>query len=333
MKIFITGATGFVGSHLANHLHNLGHQVFSLVRDIKKAQKLPSMGEIIIGSLSYNESPKWINKLPIDLDIVIHTAGIVHSHNTQEFHQINDLATRELYIGLGNKYKTLHFVFISSLASCGPSLNGKQKQEQDKQIPVSEYGRSKYNAEQFLINNMNKNWKLSIIRPPMIIGPRDPAVLDIFKMVKNRAVIYPGLDGKDKNYSFICVFDLVELISKVSFNSKETLTPNVYFSSHPNSISYDQLIKLIQNKMGNKKIIYFGIPSPIINLAGNLITLSSSFFPNNIRLTRDKVNEILPKAWLCNGEKACKEQEMEYLWPIGKTIDITYKYYKENKLL
>ena len=89
MKILVTGATGFVGSHLCDLLEKNGHQVWSLARSQKKVKEFNVPGTIVEGSLDPNTPPSWIASLPNDLDAVIHTAGIVHSFNPKEFYQIN----------------------------------------------------------------------------------------------------------------------------------------------------------------------------------------------------------------------------------------------------
>lgn len=325
MKILITGATGFVGSHLAEKLIKEGHDVYCLARSLKKTKPYLFLTNIIIGSLHYNKAPSWIKKLPDDLNLVIHTAGIVHSHQAKNFHNTNDKATQILFQALIKKYKKLHFTYISSLASCGPNQNKIKHTEESDQSPISEYGISKYNSEIYLQENLPKNYTLSIIRPPMVIGPRDPAVLDIFKMVKNRLIITPGVNGRNKEYSFVCVFDLIDVITKASFSRRSPV--EIYFASYPKSIKYSELVDSISRLMGNKKILYIGVPSLCIKAIGHLLSFSDHIVSNELRLTKDKTFELIPDSWTCDATRSEEELNHKYKWNLEKTLKITYDDY------
>lgn len=203
MKVFITGATGFVGGHLVESLTNEGIENIGLARSLDKWNSFDLPGSPLLGDLNPDSIDNWIKKLPADLTHVVHTAGIVHSFNKDQFFKVNTQGTKTLFKKLKERYPKLHFVFISSLAAVGPSSNGLPHHELSELKPTSQYGRSKKEAEDYLKLNLPSEWSLTIIRPPMVIGPRDPAVLDIFKMVKSRLVLETGLKGRKKQYSFV----------------------------------------------------------------------------------------------------------------------------------
>ena len=104
MKILITGATGFVGSHLNERLRSEGHETFLLVRNEKKAKEFNLEGNFISGSLSADKELQWLSHLPEDLDSVVHVAGIVHSPKNEDFVNINTLGTKNLFKQLHDKY-------------------------------------------------------------------------------------------------------------------------------------------------------------------------------------------------------------------------------------
>ncbi len=180
MKVLVTGATGFVGSHLCDLLTKNNHQVFALVRNPTKAKEFGVPGVHLQGDLS---SFEWINDLPKDLDAVVHTAGIVHSFDSKDFYDVNATATKALIEALAS-FDGLKFTLVSSQAAGGPSPKSNPAKE-DANAAVSDYGRSKRLAEEY-VACAPKSWSVSVVRPPMVIGPRDPAVLDIFKMVKSQ---------------------------------------------------------------------------------------------------------------------------------------------------
>jgi len=322
VKILVTGATGFVGSHLTDLLSSEGHEVFSLVRNPKKAEEFNTQGNLIIGNLAPDGELTWINSLPNDLDAVIHTAGVVHSSIADDFFTLNTRTTNNLIDQLHRKYPKLHFTYISSLAASGPSVQ-KEKVEDDLKTPVSSYGRSKLESE-YHLKEIN-GWTHTIVMPPMVIGPRDPAVLDIFKMVKSRVIIGPGLNFKNKSYSFINVLDLVQAISYLT----EQKGPGSYFISHPTRVTFVELIKIINANMHNKTLFYIPIPHFLLRMVGKLL----SIFPVATRLTSDKVHELVQENWICSSSRYLNFSKKNFEYDLDTTIKMTQKDYEDRKWL
>lgn len=315
MKIFVTGSTGFVGSHLCRRLLELNHEVYGLVRNKKKLDNEQLNIKPIIGSLSYKNENTWLNQLPKDLDIIIHVAGIVHSFNKQDFININTKATEQLISDFKNNSPKSKLIFISSLAAAGPGV----KSETDPLTPVSAYGESKKQAELLLPKNMN----ITIIRPPMVIGPSDPAILDIFKMVKSKIILTAGKEAKYNKYSFVCVFDLVEAI--INSLDKETNVTEDFFIAHENIVSFEQIIKTISNVM-DKKVIYLAVPIRLLKFVANILCK----LPFDFRLTPDKINELIEPSWVCKNGKSLSKLKMKYKWNLKETIEVTYQDYKKR---
>lgn len=321
MKILVTGATGFVGSHLCELLISSGHEVFALVRNPTKAKEFKVTGIHIRGDLS---DLNWTDQLPADLDAVVHTAGIVHSFNKQDFYDINAEATHKLINAL-KKYKSLSFILISSQAAGGPATANKPATE-DTSNAVSEYGRSKLKAEEYLAQAPT-DWNKCAIRPPMVIGPRDPAVLDIFKMVKSGFVVSPGAKPENKQYSYVCVFDLVAFIN----HAVEKKLNGVFYCAYPKSISFAELIAAIGLEL-KKGFLTITIPKPLLKIASMTVQRLGEMNLTQARLTADKLHELLPAAWVCDSTKSQREN-FKYEWDIKRTIESTLKDYQDRNWL
>lgn len=321
MKILVTGATGFVGSHLCDLLSNDNHELYCLVRNLKKAEEFNLKGNLIIGDLHPTKELTWIKNLPRDLDIVIHTAGIVHSSDIQNFYNFNSGATKNLVESLAKEFLNLHFTYISSLAAAGPSTTGQLINEEEAPQPVSDYGNSKLIGEEIL--KKTNHWSYSVIRPPMVIGPRDTAVLDIFKMVKSRFIIGPGLNFKEKKYSFINVFDLVNAIADISLRK----TQDTFFVSHPEIATFNEIISTINTD--KKKLIYIPIPHKLLNLISKVL----KFIPASSRLTSDKIKELTQDNWVCDGSKYQDKLSATYKYNLKQTVEMTKEDYKKRNWL
>lgn len=329
MKILITGANGFVGSHLTEKLISEGHSVYALVRSPKKfTVAAHSELTVIQGDLD-QEKLYWTDSLPADLDTVIHTAGIVHSYTTDEFFRVNSIGTENLVNNLKNKFNSLHFILISSLAASGPSLGSSTRNEEDMDFPISVYGRSKKKAEEMLAQLAPKEWTLSVIKPPMVIGPRDPAVLDVFKMVQSGVIVLPGQDSKTKLYSFVCVFDLIQTITLVANLKKK----GVFFSANPEIISFNQLILEIKKQLKKKWIFFLPLPLFLVRIVAMILNFIYKLFPHQLRLTPDKYHELAATNWTCSGLKTEKVLGQVYNYNLERTITVTLIDYKSRKWL
>jgi nucleoside-diphosphate-sugar epimerase len=326
MRILVTGANGFVGSHLCERLLKEDHEVYALVRTPAKIKISHQNLHLIQGDLN-DQACLWQKDLPSSLHAVIHTAGIVHSFRSEDFFAVNTHGTERLVNILKNKFTSpITFILISSLAAAGPSLLGKKKLLTDLDAPVSSYGLSKKHAEEFLLQHKSKNWTTIIIRPPMVIGPRDTAVLDIFKMVKSGVVILPDMRSRKKEYSFVCVFDLIDTIV-LSLSHREDA---LFYSAHESIITFEELIYSIQKEMQKKRLYFLPLPLYLTHVTAQFLTLVHKFFNHQLRLTPDKIKELFPSAWTCDTTETIKLLKQDFQYSLAATIKLTYDDYKKN---
>jgi nucleoside-diphosphate-sugar epimerase len=326
MKFLVTGASGFVGTHLCARLLKEGHEVFALVRTPSKLNLKNERLTVLKGDLN-TESLPWVSSLPKDLDICIHTAGLVHAYNTDEFYHVNADGTEFLVRNLKERFSHLQFMLISSLAAGGPGLANEKRNESDMDFPVSVYGKSKKKAEEILYKHAPREWSLSVIRPPMVIGPGDAAILDVVKMVKGKVVLLPGFHAREKLYSFVAVFDLIETISLISSQKKTGL----FYSAAPHVISFGELIGEIKKQLKERLVIYFPMPLFLIKFLAFILNFFYRLRPHALRLTPDKFYEIAADNWTCDGSKSESELGQVYGYELALIIKETLADYKSRK--
>lgn len=321
MNVLVTGATGFVGSHFCEWLEQRGHAVWGLYRSPEKRLAMGQLGVGIQGSLSTDvEQPNaWLGELPDPLDAVVHVAGQTMSFRTAEFHAVNERATRRLLLDLRERIDSpLRFTLVSSLAAAGPNLDER---------PVSEYGKSKLAAERAVVELAPDSWQLGIVRPPIVIGPRDPGMLDLFKTIANRVLPLPGLLGRFKRYSFVGVGDLCDALGGCVVQELPA-RPSVYFSAHPRTMTLLELGKTIRHHMGISWSLRAPVPMPILWGVSRLGKLLHHCGVNAIPLTPDKVREARQKGWVCCGERAARELNFEYREDLEDIVARTYADYR-----
>jgi hypothetical protein len=146
-------------------------------------------------------------------------------------------------------------------------------------------------------------------------------------MVKDGMVVLPGLNSKKKQYSFVCVFDLVNTILKcMDYHQSET-----FYSSFPESVSFENLIKEINKHIKKRPLIYLPIPKILVKAGAQTLSTINKKVKLKLRLTPDKLNELFPARWVCDSKKTEELLSQKYEYDLSKTIKITFDDYKKRK--
>lgn len=175
MRVAVTGATGFVGSHVIRHLTAAGHQVRILARRMPITALTPDRPlEVVLGDL--DDQPA-LHRLVSGVDAVIHVAGVIKARHTVTFHKVNVEGTRHLAAALANESPDLRVIHVSSLAAREPSL--------------SPYCASKRGGEE-AIQALPRPARLTILRPPAVYGPGDTEIFPLFKAAALGVCAYPA---------------------------------------------------------------------------------------------------------------------------------------------
>ena len=147
MKVLLTGATGFVGSHIVEELISNKHDIIAIIRkssNLKWIKDYPVQFEYC--SLNDVET---LSKIVSSVDVIVHCAGVVRALNWDGYYNTNVIGTQNLVqAALKNKDNIKKFIYISSQAAMGPSQTENPKLLTETENPVSNYGKSKLLAEQ-----------------------------------------------------------------------------------------------------------------------------------------------------------------------------------------
>jgi nucleoside-diphosphate-sugar epimerase len=167
--ILVTGATGFVGSHLAERLVAEGARVRVLVRDpYKLIDSLRDRVEVVTGDLL---QPDCFVPATQDIDTVFHVAAWLGTPNRSDAaHAINVTATRQLAEAARSNH-VRRFIYTSSIAVYGPIMSGVIDESQ-AHWPVYAYAETKSLGEQAALATHTDRFEVTIIRPAMVYGAR-----------------------------------------------------------------------------------------------------------------------------------------------------------------
>ena len=230
----VTGATGFVGQHLLRVLLDNGYQVRCLVRRELSSEFADSSGvETVYGDLNDLDA---LRQASAGAEYVFHVAGATGAHSEAEYHLTNVMGTRNLVDALLAVQAPLQrFVFLSSQAAAGPS-HDRPRNEGDVEAPITPYGRSKLEAEQFL-RTKSKHLPYLVLRPAAVFGPGDKAFLPIFRLLERKILIQLG--SVDRIVSLCHVSDLAELM--VSAVDAKVPNGSTYFVAEPSPFRWSEL--------------------------------------------------------------------------------------------
>src|SRR5690625_2936286 len=211
--VFVTGATGFVGSYLAHALNLRGYIVTASVR--REVEKITVSRVFKYNALT--ESQGWEEGLE-GQDVVIHCAAVTASAPTETsdslvaFRKANVAGTLNL-ARQAAKMGVKRFIFISSIKVNGEATSlGRPYQADDLPKPEDPYGISKHEAEQVLNRlSSESGMEVVIVRPPLVYGPGVKGnFADMIKLVQ-KGLPLPFGAVRNKR-SLVGIDNLVDLI-------------------------------------------------------------------------------------------------------------------------
>ena len=296
-EALVTGANGFVGSHICEALIDAGFSVRALVR---KTSDLTNLKGIPL-SLVYGDlvDPASLREAVAGVDVIINNAGLTKAIRPEEFHKVNVLGTENvLRAALEHNRAIKRFVHISSTAACGPSRSKSAIGEDHPPAPLTHYGRSKLEAERTVLSYRDR-MPAVILRPSAVYGPRDKEMLTFFKSVK--LGVKPAF-GYSQNYiNFTYVKDLAR--STVNAIKAEIKSGSVYFIAERQFYSYSEAGDIIARILDTRVHTIY-VPEGIIALAGLVSEGIARMRGKPSIFTREKAIEISQKYWLFDTSRA-----------------------------
>jgi UDP-glucose 4-epimerase len=280
--VLITGATGFVGSYLADYLHAQfpGMELRLAVRHQPDHLEIPVVlpaGAIeVVGDI--NPHTHWVDALA-GVDVVIHLAARVHVMNDLapdpliEYRNANTLATIHLAQEAA-KAGVKRFIYLSSIKVNGEETDlGKPYSEDSVPAPIDPYGISKWEAELGLEEVcLQTGMEFVVIRPPLIYGPGVKANFRKLMGLVAKGMPLP-LGAVHNQRSMLALGNLASFISEAITNP---LAANQRFLlSDGEDVSSSQLLRLLAKGMG-KKIFLLPIPTFILRVVAQVLGASAA---------------------------------------------------------
>jgi len=294
MKVLLTGANGFVGSHILDRLLAQQIPVVVLLRPSSDRKFIGGQLEKIEVRTGGIDQPASLDAALEGITHVIHCAGATKALNATGFLAVNQLGTRNLVEAVNRRGAQIsRFIHISSLAAAGPATTDRPRRESDVPAPVSDYGRSKLAAEREVIERCKIDW--TIIRPPAVYGPRDAEFLRLFKAVKSH--VLPRFGGGRQQLSLVYVEDLAGAI--VAALRHTNAVREVFFAGSPEVVTAAELAQCIATKSG-LWTIPLPLPNAVLWLACQWCEMASRLTKRANVLSAQKWAELKAPGWVCD---------------------------------
>jgi nucleoside-diphosphate-sugar epimerase len=300
--IFLTGATGFLGSHIAEGLVQNGHKVRCSVRRTSNKRWIESIDvetvELDLGAsrqalhsnAAEERQSNYGSVTPPEAlegaEVVIHCGGLTSARHEAEFMEVNAAGTAKL-AKAASAAGVARFVYISSLAARGP--DGVNR-------PVSPYGRSKLVGERLLKENKG-DMETFVLRPGGIYGARDSALLPLFQMAARGWMVVPR---SEVPLQPVYVSDVVT--ATVAAIDAPTADKPVEIAGAP-KYRWEELAQVVGAAVGDG-VRVVRVPMAFLRAAGLVSELGAKLVGRLPAVDRRKVRDIGHHSWTCDIEEA-----------------------------
>ena len=305
--VLVTGASGFIGRHLVQRMIERGCRVSCLVRATSRIDGLRSAGvQLITGDVTDRVGMGRALEVS-QAGIVLHLAGLTKALRTDDFTRVNTGGVKSVAGACADRANPPVLVVVSSLAAAGPCAVGRPRLEADSPTPVSAYGRSKLAGEEAAAKYA-AGVPISIVRPPIVFGPGDRGVLEMFRPIARWGIhVVPGRG--ECRFSLIHVADLVEGLLLVA-EKGERLHPSaspgqgVYFVAAEDEPTYAELGAAMATALGKRRATVVHLPRPLMRLVGLCGDAMGWIRRHPGWVNSDKIAEALAGSWTCSSVKA-----------------------------
>ncbi len=321
---FVTGGTGFIGSHLIDRLLSKGYTVRALVRNPKKLGFLKNLPiDIIEGDLFSDEA---LRNGIAGADYVYHVAGLVAAKSKEEFYRGNRDATRNMIeITAAVNPTVKKFIQISSQTAVGPGTGTTPVNEQTVPNPLTTYGKSKLAAEQEVLK-FRDVLPVTILRVSAVYGPRDTATFDYFKSASMGLELLIGFH--DTYVSLVHSTDLITGI--VLAGEKEVSAGQIYFLGSEQYYTWNEIGYVTKNVLG-KKLLRVRVPKPAVFAIAGISEFFSRFKEKPSVLNYEKAYDLIQDNWCCDISKAKNELGYRQEVTLADGVQETIRWYIDHK--
>ena len=302
-RLLITGASGFIGSHLVRQALEAGFEVWAAVRKDSDKTRLTAQGVQLLEIDYYDEEqlfsalsavPSRGEDAPL-WDYVIHNAGITKTAHVEEFAEVNAEHTRRFLSALARLPQApRRFVLMSSLSSYGDTApSGQPLHAELPQKPNTRYGRSKCLAEHY---TEQSGLPFTILLPTGVYGPGDKDYLIALQSIARGINAMAGL--RKQYLTFVYGGDVARAALFVLH--EERARGERYIVADGDTYTDKEFAQLAQRLLGRKHVLHLRIPLLLVHLTCLVGSLRARLTGQTTPLNQDKYPILAQRNWRCD---------------------------------
>jgi nucleoside-diphosphate-sugar epimerase len=327
--VLVTGATGFIGGHLAEALVDAGHEVTCLVRATSDRSRLEPLGVRFAEGDINDQASLAAAIADAGAEVVYHLAAMLKQPWHPEFLTTNADGVRLVARACADAGGPV-LLSVSSIAAAGPARHGRPLVESDPPEPVSRYGRSKLGGEE-AARELAGRVPITIVRPPAVVGERDTASLPLFEMAARGFHPVPGR-GQDR-LSMVHVGDLVAAIIAAAERGErlgDRAGQGIYFAAADEQPTIRELGELLAPAVGRDRVRVVPAPRLLSKLVGAAAEGVARARNRPSILNYDKMIEANAGSWICSTDKARDQLGWAPAEPLGDRLAQTGAWYRDQ---
>jgi len=322
-KVLVTGVGGFIGSHLAEALIKKGYEVVGLLAPEEDSPWIKNLdAAFVYGDITDRDS---LHKAIEGITYIYHLAALMGGARGEKIYQVNFEGTKSLVdVCLHSGIKLKRFLFASSVAAMGPAQKIKIFGEELRCKPVSDYGRSKLLAEQFL-SSVKTRLPITIVRLPLVYGPRTFWGLFYLYKVINKGIRI-DIGQAEANVGFV-----TDIVNGMILASESPIAAaKTYYLGEDKTYNSNEVMNIIAKSLG-KRTVRLKIPYSLLNLIALLFELYAKITGSKPVVQRQAItNYFKYRYWGVDVSKAKREFGFEAKVPFEVGAKITADWYKKE---
>ncbi|HEX7050393.1 MAG TPA: NAD-dependent epimerase/dehydratase family protein [Longimicrobiales bacterium] len=321
----MTGATGFVGSHLVEALASHDVRVRALVRRTSDVAALARLGvERVEGGL---EDGAALARAMEGADVVFHLAAMTRARSAAEYERVNAGGTRAVVAAAtAADPRPRRLVYLSSLAAVGPSLDGRPVGADEAPRPLTAYGRTKLAGERACLAARDI-LDVVVLRAPAVYGPRDRELLRMFRLAAWGILPVPA--GPVRRVQLIHVADLARALICAASAAAAT---GVYHAAEARAYGWAEVADLIGRAVG-RPARQVRVPASLVHIAAAMSEWTAALRGRTTLFNREKARELLAPGWLCETDALRRDTGFEAQIPLPEGLRTTAAWYRAQHWL
>ena len=314
----VTGATGFIGSHLVELLVEHGWRVRCLVRPSSIVKWLP-IDDVTLINGDIARLDENLERAAKNVSAVFHLAGLTSAVDDSKYNAVNVEGTRNVVEVTRRGSPDAQFLYASSLAAAGPAQGRRPIYETDPPEPVSPYGNSKLTAERIVEESGLRH---IIVRPPAVYGPRDKDILAAFRMAARGIAL--RIAPESQLLSMVHVEDLVRgMAQAIGREGRGT-----YYMTDGMIHTWGSIMESISRALGTKPRV-LSIPYGIADFVSRTERLRAALMGSKPLITPGRIVELALAKWTCDDTFARLDIGYESLVSLPEGIRRTADWYRQ----